>query len=645
MDQRIPREPGLDARDELFAELYAAHFRPLVALCRRRGGRRDAEELAQEAFLRAWSSWEKFAPARPFWPWVSTIANRLCIDHGRRLRTAEIRGPHAVDTSGTVLPSPEEAIVASEEYQWARAALAQLKPDHQRVLALRDIEGWSYDRIANHEGVTVESVRGSLRRARSHLRLAYARVSSSSPAVVLIGLLKEFRRRISEVSHRISHEAMYSGVLSRGGSEAVAAIVVIVLGTTPGGIATGGSAPATLAAPPSSRSGVVVPMEPMTTRASTAGSDANRMLDGEPSAPHIIRGTADESHEAELVVPGTSVEIPAHPARGASSPESGSFDSFTASPNYANDREVYASGFARQGCALVCPELLRSTDGGAHWSRLDALGFEGGVVMLPPSYPRDSRIFVGGPHALKVSKDGGKSFLPLTPAGGYTAMSPAFSSGDGRILVGAIPGWIYHDDSMAVTPFDAVPQSTSAALSFSYAPAYPGDHRIVIGGTDPSLAQHATVSACDVSKCTAPALLAGITGTPAVMTSRSYSSSGLAFAWSKDRFFRSLDGAGSFARLALPAPGQVQSVAEDVAGRLYVGLWDTSTTNPTGGLFVSSNSGTTWSRLGAGTELDKGVLGVTVLPSGNILAGPYAAQGGGLECSSDNGRTWSARCP
>jgi len=641
MDQRIPRQPGDGARTEQFAELYAVHFRPLVASCRRRVGRRDAEEVAQEAFLRAWSSWETYAPARPFWPWVSTIANRLCIDHGRRLRTAEVRGAHAVDATGTVLPSPEEAIVASEEYQWARAALAELKPDHQRVLRLREIEGWSYDRIADHEGVTVESVRGSLRRARSHLRLAYARVSSSAPVVILLALLKDLRRRVSGFTARVQHEAMYSGVLSKGGTEVVAAIVVLVLGTGGVTFVPGGPGATTSAAPSASGRGVVVPVE-TTTRLPASTDASNGMQDG-GAIPHVVEGTTDEVHEDEIVVPGTPFAIPAHPARGGSTPESATFTSFTASPNYANDHEVYASGSSQRGCSLVCPSLLRSTDGGAHWSRLDALGFEGGVIWLPPTYPRDSRIFVGDKHALRVSHDDGKTFVPLTPAGGFTAMSPDFTS-DGRIVVGAIPGWIYHDDTMAVTPFDAVPQSTSVALSFAYAPAYPRDHRIVIGGTDPSIAQDATVSACDVSNCTAPALLPGTTGTPAVMTSRTYSTSGLAFAWSRDHFYRSVDGAKSFARLNLPAPGVVQSVAEDAANRLYVGIWDTSTTNPTGGLFVSGDRGTTWSRLGANSPLDKGVLSVTVLPGGNILAGPYAAQGGGLQCSADGGHTWSPRC-
>ena len=64
----------------------------------------------------------------------------------------------------------------------------------------------------------------------------------------------------------------------------------------------------------------------------------------------------------------------------------------------------------------------------------------------------------------------------------------------------------------------------------------------------------------------------------------------------------------------------------------------------TGGLFVSHDSGTTWSRLGGGTVLDAGVLSVIALPSGNLLVGPYKSTAGGLQCSSDGGRSWAPRC-
>src|SRR2546421_41717 len=155
MDQRIPQDPG-DGRADVFAERYEAHYRPLVALCRRLTGPRDAEELG-------------------------------------------------------------------EEYRWARAALAELRPDQRRVIRLRDVEGWSYDRIASHEGVTVESVRGSLRRARSRLRLVYARMSSTSSVIVLLGLLRGARRRLSDLSHRVQSNAATAGVLSGRAADAVAA--------------------------------------------------------------------------------------------------------------------------------------------------------------------------------------------------------------------------------------------------------------------------------------------------------------------------------------------------------------------------------------------------------------------------------------
>jgi hypothetical protein len=264
--------------------------------------------------------------------------------------------------------------------------------------------------------------------------------------------------------------------------------------------------------------------------------------------------------------------------------------------------------------------------------------------MLPPSYPADKRLFVGGPHALKVSNDGGRSFMALTPAGGFTAMSPAFSAGDPHIFVGAIPGWIYHDDTKAVTPLDSVPESASAALSLAYAPAYPADHRRVIGGTDTSPDANSMVSVCDGSVCTAPAVLPGSTGTPAVMTSRRYKDTNIAFAWHLDRLFRSRDGGASFKLLTLPAPGLVQSVADDGAGHLYMALLDNQPGTTTGGLFVSGDSGDTWSRLGAGTRLDRGVLSVATVPGGRLLAGPFALTGGGLLCSPDGGRSWAPRC-
>src|SRR5438270_6219111 len=254
MDETIPRNPG-DDRARVFGDLYATHYRPLVALCRRLSRSGDGEERAQEAFLRAWSSWDRYAPSRPFWPWVSTIARRLCIDHGRRLRTALARGPHpAADPRSP--QTPDELLELNEEYRWARAALAALRPEQRRVIPLRDVEGWSYDRIADHEGVSVESVRGSLRRARSQLRLVYARMSSTSAVLVMAAFVRDLRHRIAHWSHRVQSNAASAGVLSARAAESVAAIVVLAMGAASPSLP--GTSPAIAAAPPQAV-GVVTP--------------------------------------------------------------------------------------------------------------------------------------------------------------------------------------------------------------------------------------------------------------------------------------------------------------------------------------------------------------------------------------------------
>jgi RNA polymerase sigma-70 factor (ECF subfamily) len=166
-----------DQERAAFEELYAATYRRLVALCRRLlGGSGDAEGVAQEAFLRAWRAWDSYSSTRPFWPWVATIARRLCVDHYRvqagtavALRNGGL--PHRTE------PAPEDVVEEREDRRLAVAALRSLSPAEQRLVRLREVAGWSYEEMARSEGVTVESIRASLRRARVRLRQAHARLT------------------------------------------------------------------------------------------------------------------------------------------------------------------------------------------------------------------------------------------------------------------------------------------------------------------------------------------------------------------------------------------------------------------------------------------------------------------------------------
>ncbi|MEA3020378.1 MAG: polymerase sigma-70 factor, subfamily, partial [Actinomycetota bacterium] len=84
-----------------FDDLYRRYFTRLRSFCQKRVHDRDAaEEIAQEAFVKALQALPRFAGERRFYPWVTVIASRLCVDHHRRLgrvRPVEEIDPGTVD--------------------------------------------------------------------------------------------------------------------------------------------------------------------------------------------------------------------------------------------------------------------------------------------------------------------------------------------------------------------------------------------------------------------------------------------------------------------------------------------------------------------------------------------------------------------
>ena len=324
------------------------------------------------------------------------------------------------------------------------------------------------------------------------------------------------------------------------------------------------------------------------------------------------------------------------------------FTQFTAAPATAKSREVYASGTTDTGCAsTACPVLFHSDDGGVTWEHLKATGFTGGNVMLPPSFPADKRIFVAGPGGLQASSDGGATFATLAPLSGPAAISPAFSSGDPRILLGAVPGWEYRDDSVTTAPLQLDPRPPGHVLSFAFSPGYPKDARLLVGGATPSpednRLQSSTVTVCSGSQCAAPTSLPGADGLPTVVTSRAFVGTGETYAWAGDRLFRSADGGAHFKALTLPFKAAVTGLVEDTDGVFYVALLGTDAKGkPAGGLFVTRDSGRTWIPVGQDTPLAKGAVSVASVGKNRLLA---SAAAGGVLCSVDAGRTWATRCP
>ncbi|HEX2572111.1 MAG TPA: sigma-70 family RNA polymerase sigma factor [Polyangia bacterium] len=157
-----------------FRALVECYQDRVYALCVALAGRADAEDLAQETFLRVHQAIGRFAPDGPatLGGWILTIARRLCHD---RARSARLRVEVAVGAgleTAAATRNPEEAAQGASLVAALHVALAALPEEQRAVFALREWDGLEYEEIAAVEGVPVGTVRSRLARAREALRTA-----------------------------------------------------------------------------------------------------------------------------------------------------------------------------------------------------------------------------------------------------------------------------------------------------------------------------------------------------------------------------------------------------------------------------------------------------------------------------------------
>lgn len=168
-----------------FAELYRQYSERLVRCCERRlGDAQEAEDVTQEAFIRAWRALPRFGGDQRFYPWLSVIARNLCIDVMRQRRRATPTADLGDLSNGAKVSDPqesaEERVAAAVDEELVHRALIRLSARHRHVLELREESGWSYRQIAAFEGVEVSTIEPLLWRARQALRRHYDSLSDSS---------------------------------------------------------------------------------------------------------------------------------------------------------------------------------------------------------------------------------------------------------------------------------------------------------------------------------------------------------------------------------------------------------------------------------------------------------------------------------
>lgn len=177
--------------EKAYRELLGRYQRPVFSLVYRMvRDREQAEDLAQETFVRVFNNIERYDPAYKFSSWIFKIATNLTIDWMRRkeVPTVSLDGSRFATTSDEIEAStitvesrdenPEELLVSKELGSEIELAIGKLRPEYRQAIVLRHIEDRPYEEIAQIMALPLGTVKTYIHRGRNELRemLAHTRV-------------------------------------------------------------------------------------------------------------------------------------------------------------------------------------------------------------------------------------------------------------------------------------------------------------------------------------------------------------------------------------------------------------------------------------------------------------------------------------
>ena len=141
----------------------------------------DAFDISQEVFIKAYRSLQSFRGDCKFSTWIYKIAINASLDYLRKASHSATEAlPTLTDDEGdekqieiadeSAAASPERTLEKAETVRAVREAIARLNEEQREVILLRDIEGYSYEEIAEMLTLEIGTVKSRINRARAHLR-------------------------------------------------------------------------------------------------------------------------------------------------------------------------------------------------------------------------------------------------------------------------------------------------------------------------------------------------------------------------------------------------------------------------------------------------------------------------------------------
>lgn len=181
-----------------FEELVRLYQNKVYGLCLHLAGNHsDAQDLAQEAFIRAYRALASFRNEADFGTWMHRITVNIWLNFKRRNSARPVvfldepfKGEDGSELQRDVADNNGDPLQSLEEKEFrglVRSALGSLSEEHRTVLVLREIEGYSYEEVARMLDCSLGTVKSRLNRAREAMRRIMTEMASEAGEVITAG--------------------------------------------------------------------------------------------------------------------------------------------------------------------------------------------------------------------------------------------------------------------------------------------------------------------------------------------------------------------------------------------------------------------------------------------------------------------------
>jgi len=176
-----------DGDTSAFGEIVAKYQDKVYNLCRHMlGNAADAEDAAQDVFLKAYQALPKFQPDAALYTWLYRIATNTCIDYKRKPIFASLfsdseEGERLVHDLATDDPSPEKLYQSKQLGQALQKSLGKLSPKLRAIIILKEVEELSYEEIADTLEISMGTVKSRIARAREELQKRMQKFREQNP--------------------------------------------------------------------------------------------------------------------------------------------------------------------------------------------------------------------------------------------------------------------------------------------------------------------------------------------------------------------------------------------------------------------------------------------------------------------------------